>query len=77
MTEIEQVKSPIETALPTQSNEEELMEEELQAYIDEGENDGGEFAINKDVTLRQDMLSKHLANLLDERDAPLPWIPLC
>ena len=44
--------------------DEELIEEELEAYIEEEENAGGEFPLNKDVTLRQDVLSNHLAELL-------------
>ena len=44
--------------------DEELIEQELDAYIEQGENVGGEFPLNKDVTLRQDVLSKHLAELL-------------
>ena len=46
-----------------ESNEE-IIEEEMDAYIAEGENAGGEFPINKDVTLRQDELENHLAKLL-------------
>ena len=38
--------------------EKEIVEEELDAYIEEGENAGGEFPINKDVVLRQDVLAK-------------------
>ena len=45
-------------------SEEEIVEEELDAYIEEGENAGGEFPINKDVVLRQDVLANHLAELL-------------
>lgn len=47
---------------PTGSDEE-ILEEELDAYIEEGENAGGEFPINKDLTLRQDVLANHLAEL--------------
>lgn len=47
-----------------ESEDEELVEEELQAYIDQGAMAKGEFPINNDVTLRQDMLSKHLNQLL-------------
>ena len=45
-------------------SEDEITEEELDACIDEGENAGGEFPINKDVVLRQDVLANHLAELL-------------
>ena len=45
-------------------SEDEIVEEELDAYIEEGENAGGEFPINKDVMLHQDMLANHLAKLL-------------
>ena len=42
-------------------SDEEIVEEELGAYIKEGENAGGEFPINKDLTLHQDVLANHLA----------------
>ena len=45
-------------------SDEEINQEEIDAYIEEGENAGGEFPINKDVTLRQDVLANHLAELL-------------
>ena len=45
-------------------SEDKIIEEELDAYIEEGENAGGEFSINKDVVLRQDVLANHLAELL-------------
>ena len=44
-------------------SEDEVLDAKIDAYIEEGENVGGEFPINKDITLRQDMLSKHLAKL--------------
>ena len=44
-------------------SEEDVLDAEIDAYIEEGANAGGEFPINKDITLRQDMLSKHLAKL--------------
>ena len=43
----------------------EIHDAELEAYMEEGENAGGEFPINKDIMLRQDMLSKHLVKLLE------------
>ena len=45
-------------------SDEEILDAELDAYMEEGENAGGEFPINKDIMLRQDMLSNHLAELL-------------
>ena len=45
-------------------SDEEIIEEEIDAYIKEGENAGGEFRINKDVTLRQDVLANHLVERL-------------
>ena len=47
-----------------EESDEEINQEEIDAYIEEGENAGGEFPINKDVTLRQDVLANHLAELL-------------
>ena len=44
-------------------SEDDVLDAEIDAYIEEGANAGGEFPINKDITLRQDMLSKHLAKL--------------
>ena len=44
-------------------SEDDVLDAEIEAYIEEGVNAGGEFPINKDITLRQDMLSKHLAKL--------------
>ena len=44
-------------------SDDEVLDAKIDAYIEEGANVGGEFPINKDVTLRQDMLSKHLAKL--------------
>ena len=45
-------------------SKDEKVEEELDAYIEEGENAGGDFPINKVVVLRQDVLANHLAELL-------------
>ena len=45
-------------------SDEEINQEEIVAYIKEGENAGGEFPINKDVTLRQDVLANHLVEIL-------------
>ena len=47
-----------------EESNEKINQEEIDAYIEEGENVGGEFPINKDVTLRQDVLANHLAELL-------------
>ena len=44
--------------------EEDINEEELNAYIQEEENARSEFPTNEDITLHEDMLSKHLTSLL-------------
>ena len=46
-----------------EDSDEELQEAELEAYIEEGANAGADFPLNKDITLRQDMLSEHLKKL--------------
>ena len=51
------------TTVPFGSDDE-IIEDELDAYIEEGENAGGEFPLNKDVIVCQDCLSNHLAELL-------------
>lgn len=52
-----------ETHTEMDDYDEELQEAELEAYIEEGANAGGDFPLNKDITLRQEMLSKHLTKL--------------
>ena len=47
-----------------EGSDQEIVEEEIDAYIAEGKNAGGDFPINKDLTLHQDVLTNHLAKLL-------------
>ncbi|MCO5603184.1 hypothetical protein L7F22_057331 [Adiantum nelumboides] len=64
------------STLERDESEEELHDEEINAYIEEGANAGGDFPKNKDVTLQQDMLSQHLTKLKDDQEQQFPWVPL-
>ncbi len=51
------------TTINVEDSDKEIDDIEMEAYITGGANAGGDFPINEDVTLRQDMLSRHLGNL--------------
>ncbi|KAI5054469.1 hypothetical protein GOP47_0030639, partial [Adiantum capillus-veneris] len=54
------------------NSDEEIDDREMAAYMTAGQT-LGEFPINEDVTVRQDMLSKHRGNLKVEHESLLPW----
>ena len=51
------------TTINVEDSDKEIDDKEMEAYITGGANARGDFPMNEDVTLRQDMLSRHLGNL--------------